>query len=1206
MQFRLCSLMLVLTSGLSFGQTNSGKITGTVTDQQNAVLQGVKVTATNVATNISERAISSNAGVYALPALEPGVYRITAEMAGFQKLNREGIGVETAGEVTLDLQLTVGDTKTEVTVLAEAPLVQQSNSTVQYEVNGKQIDELPLQNQSALQVLSLVPGVLGSAGGEQASITTGYVTPGGGISVSGGRMGATMYQADGVNNNSLFFGRISLSFSSDAVAEVSVKVNSYSAEYGRVGGGIVNMATKSGTNQIHGTVFSFSQNDILNAAPYQNSFSHKGTLRYWRGGVDVGGPVYIPKLFNGKNRVFFFFGYEPLRQYAQSSAFARVPTAAEKQGDFSHSIVDTTSNMPVYLFQQFEANPSGTGWTNTPIVEPAGTPFPQFANNVIPKSLISPIGQKILNLMPEPNIPLNGLGQNYSIFRNVHNTDNRWNVKTDVSISSNNRLSFRVSQVPAKGLRAFIPGIADVVPTDTSTGTNMALSDTQTWGGNKVNELRLGFNRTSNVRRQTDQQLSEDGYQQYGFPSYLSKGFPQISYGGGYSNVQGISSDPGNYEIDNTLQFTDILSWTRGHHNLKMGFETMAPQMDLIDYGSVGGSWSFATNQTNIGSGNPATVLGVPNAATGLAMASLLMGFPSGISAAPAVIPYQYRWKYYAGFLQDDLKLTPRLTLNLGIRYQVEVSRSDKHHNQGYFVDQMVTLANGKQQEGYLQMDGLGGAPNTLWPTRYNNLEPRVGFAYRLPHLIKGLTVMRGGYAITHEPTSGLFRIPIPDLSPPAAQFAANGAANGGQVQLDNFPLVLPKQNFTFPADGKITNLAGIASVYFLPKSVAIPYIQQWNLGFGWEFGRNLGFEMTYVGSKGTQLFGPSQLYNTVNIAAYAQEVQQGLNMNQLFPNPAGLTDQNGNIIMVTRQNLLRPIPTLGAISNPLAQGYGSFYHSLQLNLTKRYSMGLQFNVNFTWMKSTDDTSCDGQFCNDNIQNWGVGAAQLLNNESRSLEHSVSVFDIADTLRFSYNWDLPVGRGKHFLNSVPGWMNQVVGNWKWTGTGNIQSGMPLQAWTGNNTGYPEDVGHIRPNVNPGVNPYLPNWIANCNNPVTQRCPYVNSLALFSPPTALTVGNAPRVFDYIRMPHVITYNMAILKEFPIHEQVKLAFRAELYGALNHVYFQTNGNNFTVYQNLNYTNFTNPPVNAASIAPAYADIQANIGGTRTIQLGLKLYF
>src|SRR6202030_369523 len=163
-------------------------------------------------------------------------------------------------------------------------------------------------------------------------------------------------------------------------------------------------------------------------------------------------------------------------------------------------------------------------------------------------------------------------------------------------------------------------------------------------------------------------------------------------------------------------------------------------------------------------------------------------------------IAYQYRCECYAGFVDFDFKVSAGLTLNIQLRYQIEVPRSEKHYKQGYFVNHPITLPSRVHQQGYLHLDGLGGAPDTLWPTRYDNLEPRVGFAYRLPHLIKGLTVMRGGYAITHEPTSGLFRIPIPDLSPPAAQFAANGAANGGQVQLDNFPLVLPKQNFTFPA----------------------------------------------------------------------------------------------------------------------------------------------------------------------------------------------------------------------------------------------------------------------------------------------------------------------------------------------------------------------------------------------------------------------
>jgi hypothetical protein len=215
-------------------------------------------------------------------------------------------------------------------------------------------------------VLVLVPGVQGEPGTEQAAVTTSYVTPGGGISIGGGRMGSTNYLADGVSNNSLFLGRISLSFSTDAIAEVDVKVNNYSAEYGRVAGGIVTMTTKSGTNGLHGTIFSFTQNDILNAAPYNNSFTRKGLVRYWRG-VDVGGPVWIPKIYNGRNRTFFFVNYEPLRRYQQQSAFARVPTALERQGDFSQSITDTTTRQKVYLFQQFQANAAG-GWTNTRIV----------------------------------------------------------------------------------------------------------------------------------------------------------------------------------------------------------------------------------------------------------------------------------------------------------------------------------------------------------------------------------------------------------------------------------------------------------------------------------------------------------------------------------------------------------------------------------------------------------------------------------------------------------------------------------------------------------------------------------------------------------------------------------------------------------------------------------------------------------------------
>jgi len=1161
-------------------------------------MHSVKITATNLGTNVAQTATTNADGIYSLPALVPGAYRLTLEKSGFKKLIREPITVEGSATVALDFNLTVGSTATEVLVNADAPLVQQASSTIQYGVDLKQIDELPLANQSALQILNLLPGVQGQARTEQAAITTGFTTPGGGLSISGSAMGTVQFQADGVNNTSLYYGRIGLSFSTDAVAEVTVAQNSYSAEYRAAGGAIVNMTTRSGTNQFHGTVFSFTQNDILNASPWL-TYRQKGPVRYWRGGVDVGGPVVIPKVYNGRNRTFFFFGYEPLRQYTQSQYFDRMATAAERTGDFSKSVYNNISFQPIEIFQHFDPG------THKQIVEPANTAYPQFPGNIIPASQISPIGQKILNLQPMPNMPINGLGENYAVFRSVRNTDNRINIKVDQVITSNHRISFRFSEAPTKGVRFNQGGLIEQVPTDKNTGTNVALNDTYTWGGNKVNELRVGFSRSNNSRTQTDLQLSVNGFKEFGLPSYLTKGVPQITSFGD-PNIQSFGSDVGGYEIDNFTQLAEIFSWTKGKHNLKLGFDVQAPQQNIVDYNNVGGSWSFNQSQTNIGAGNTAAVLGITNATTGTGLASLLLGYPNSVTIAPAVIPYQYRWKYFAGFVQDDFKVSPRLTLNLGLRYQVEVPRSEKHDKQGYFVNQPVTLASGAQQQGYIQLDGLGGAPTTLWPTRYNNIEPRVGFALRLPQWIKGLQVMRGAYAITHVPTAGLFNTAIPDLSPKSAQLATNGGVNGGQVQVDANPLALPTGGFVLPPNGKFTDITNLNSIFYLNPNVTVPYVQQWNLGFGFQWGNSYGLELNYVGTKSTNLFGPSAIFNAVNLPEYSREFQAGLNMAQLVPNPQGIVGANGQVIMVSRQNSLRPLSTLGDITDPLEQGYDARYNALQINLTKRYSHGFQFGVNYTWMKAMDDSSCMGQYCGGNaIQDWGNGYPQLY-GDSHSLEKSISVFDIPSTFRFNYNWDLPVGHGKQFLNGAHGVVNEIIGNWKLSGNGSAQSGNPFQAYASTSAGFPDDVGMLRPNVVHGVDPVLPGWHANCNNAVTQVCPYVNALAVFTPPSLLSVGTATRVLDNIRMPHTVSYNMAILKDFPIHEQVRLAFRAELYGALNHAVFATNQNQFPLYTGLNYVGVTNPVVTTNNLVSGYSSVSTNISGTRTIQLGLKLYF
>jgi len=1177
-------------------QSNLGEITGTVFDQTKAVIGGVAVTAANLATNVTQRATTNKSGIYSLPDLQPGAYRVTLEKAGFNKLLREPITVESGRTSELDFNMLVGSTATEVTINADAPIVQTGTSTVQYGFDLKAIDELPVLNQSAIQILALLPGVQGDPGSEQAAITTGPTTPGAGLSISGSSQGTVQFQADGVSNTSLYYGRISLPLSTDAIGEMQVVQNSYSAEFRSGGGAVVSMTTKSGTNQYHGTVFSFTQNDILNASPWL-TYTKKGMLRYWRGGVDVGGPVAIPKLYNGRNKTFFFANYEPLRQYTQSQYFIRESTALERQGNFSQSIVNPVSNQPEFIFQQFKAG------TNTKLTEPANTPYPQFPNNTIPTSLISPIGSKILGQEPLPNMPMNALGDNYSVFRAIRNSDDRWLFRIDQVVTSNNRLSFRFAEVPTQGIRSYQGGYIENVPTDRNTGTNTTLSDTYTWGGNKVNEFRYGFNRSNNSRTQDPTELGVNGFQMFGFPSYLTKGVPIL--GGFDTQVQGFATDVGIYEIDNFFETSDTLSWVKGKHNLKIGADWQAPQQNLVDYGNVGGTWSFSASYTNIGSGNTGTVLGIPNATTGAGFATLLLGYPSGVSIAPAVIPYQYRWKYWAGFFQDDWKISPKLTLNMGMRYQIEVPREEKHNMQGVFVNQPVTLSTGAQQQGYIQMDGYNGASRTLWPTRYNNWEPRFGFAYRLPAIIPGLQVMRGAYAINHIPTSGLFSSAFPDFSPKTESLATNGAANGGQVQMDFNPMVLPTAGISIPSNGQFTNTGNINAIYYLNPHVVIPYVQQWNFGFGFQFGHTMGLDINYVGNKSTNLFGPSSVFNSINLQQYTTDYQAGMNMSASIPNPQGILGSNGKVTNVTLQNSLRPLSTLGDITDPLEEGFDARYDALQINYTKRFSGGFQFNVNYVWMKAMDDQSCMGQFCSAVccLQNWGTASPQLY-GDSHSLEKSISTYDVPNDFRLNYNWDIPVGKGKHFFNIQKGWINQMIGNWKTSGNLEERSGFPFAVWSGTSAGFPDDVSHIRPNVNPGVNPIQPGWKANCNNPITQVCTYVNALAYFSPPSYLSVGDATRVMANLRMPHIQNYNMAFLKEFPLHERIKLAYRAELYGALNHPTFTTNQNAMTLYSSLSYVG-TLAPVTANNISTSFSTMN-NIGGRRTIQMGLKLYF
>ena len=1012
-------------------------------------------------------------------------------------------------------------------------------------------------------------------------------------------MGSTQYKADGVDNISLFYGRIALTFSSDSVQEMSVQHNAFSSEFGRTSGGIVNMTTKSGTNAFHGTLFSSIQNDKLNAAPFVR-LTPKGKQRLWRGGGNVGGPVKIPKLYDGHNRTFFFVAYEPLRQSTDQTAFARVPTALERKGDFSQSVYNTgTSNYPVTIFRQFELNSANT-LTNKRIVPAPGQPYPQWPGNIIPPQLISKAGEKILALYPLPNMPLDAAGSNYIFRQGVHNSDNRWLFKIDQVVTNGNRLSFRFAKVPVSGLRFSIRpnDPSDSLPADYNTGANLVLGDTYSWGGNKVNEFHAGYSRMRTFRGQNAVAASNNWFADLGMTSSLSAGFPTVAVG----NMKGLGTSQEFLEIDNTLQANDHFSWVTGRHSIKVGMEFQAPQQNLTDFGLAKGRWAFNGTFTNIGAGvNTATYPSInrPNATTGFGPAQVLLGFPDNANVTSNVVPYQYRWKYYAGFLADDIKLTPRLTLNVGLRYQVEVPRSEKHHNQGTYVNIPAKTSDAVDVIGAIQLFGLGGYRDTILPIKYNNFEPRLGFAYRLS-FGRFSPVIRSAYAITHVPTRGLFgNTAFPDLSPRGSSLATSGGKDGGYANIEFNPVVLPPRLPEWKSNGLFTDLLRVNSPVVFPDAWASPYLQHWNFGLGLEFSPNWALEASYVASKGTNLFGPFQRFNLVNFDAYRQAFLAGVDLTRSIPNPYGVKDANGNVTSITVQDTLRPNPLLGALTEPLTQGYNSSYQSLQVHLRKRFSQGFQFTFAYTFSKSIDEASCDGQFCGGSLGVYYRGDTQLF-NASRRLERSVSISDTPHVVSFSYNWELPIGHGKALWGNVPVFLNPIVGGWKLGGVGTLQGGAPWQINLGASAGFPGDYGTLRPDVVLGVPLVNPNWKPLAGS--TTVNPYLNPKA-FAPPARFTPGTAPRTMPWARRPFAETYDISILKEFRIQGEAKrLEFRVELFDAFNHVNFVSFGQQ--LYTSLDYRNYVAPP--AGDVAAAFSSTAGNTGPQRVIQLGLKFYF
>ena len=521
------SMLLLWSVNPAAAQTNRGGISGTIFDPSGAPVPHAKVTVTNIGTNQTTTLTASASGSYEATLLEPVTYRITVEAPGFTQSVLEGVKVNTSSVATANITMQMGAVTEQVTVSADAGQVNAENGTVGQTITERQITDLPMGDQSVLNLMLTLPNVTGDLISEVPGTGTGILTPGQGLSVGGGRPGATSFLADGINNTSAGSGRTVASFSPDTVQEFSVQTSNYSAEYGQTTGGIVNITTKSGTNQYHGTGYFFEKDPDISAAPFTivsiNRPVSNASIKNFGG--TVGGPVILPKVYNGKDKTFFFFAFEPMRVNDSSNVYNLFPTAAMRGGDFSNTVYtaagSTTQdvinsfaakgiNIPVTadstIYQQFTV--SGNNLLR--IAVPSGTTsYVPFPGGIIPQSMLDPTSIKLLKYLPLPDqnafVQPNGNLANWVGQRNVVSDDNRYQYRVDHQITQNNKLYLRSSHIPISGYRYnnLSPGEAatngpdqvNALIGDKSVADQWILSDTQIVSPTAVNELRMGYSR---------------------------------------------------------------------------------------------------------------------------------------------------------------------------------------------------------------------------------------------------------------------------------------------------------------------------------------------------------------------------------------------------------------------------------------------------------------------------------------------------------------------------------------------------------------------------------------------------------------------------------------------------------------------------------------------------------------------------------------
>ena len=1226
---RLVAIFILFTSAL-LAQTNRGSIGGTVSDATGAVVPGATVTITNLGTNEVRKSTTSENGTYSVLDMEPVSYRVEVESNGFKKAVVDSVKVDTASHATVNVRLETGSIDTKVTVEAEAVMVDTSSGTSSATISERQIQDVPLVNRSVLDLALTLPNVAGDAGSENPTITTSTPCPGCNLSIGGGRPMSSMIMADGTNNTGVSLARSMVSFTPETVQEFTVLTSNYSAEYGTTGGGIINVTTKSGTNEIHGAALWYNRNPDFAAAPWQTGSTNRSqpTVKYNQFSISGGGPVYIPKIYNGKNKTFWFGAIEPWYRRDHLDQYGLMPTDAQWKGDFS-GLVNTNSGwLPQSVVQQFQSiAPNAVAavgdnaiYNQFPLVNgnqfgapttlASGQTYTPFPGNIIPASYLDSSAQKVKQYIAPAGayfLDPNGNISNIMAPRLLQQDETRYTFRVDQMIGDKDRLTGRYSMTPTIKLQG-----TPVSPTNYgayySWGRQAMIAHTHTFSPTTYNDLRLNYTRgrySNTVAPEWDPTTGQNLNTAFGLPSITPGGlpsfnnlFPGKSFGNGGSTATGFGG-AGSTQVDDKEEryaITDLVYKNLGATSLKFGGDVNHALQNVIPlYGAFGGVYSFNAYPTNSTGGSSGT--------GGSPFASFLLGVPNN-GGSPAVtlrnveVPYYYRWNNAAAFIQDDWRVKPNLTLNIGVRWSLQMPRTEKYDHQGEFRPDLaqsfplstpMTLQDGEVLNSVnvvpFAFSGIGGNSRYLTPPQYTNFEPRFGFAWAPTFLERHNVHFRGGWGMSHAPISGFTQLPNPDFgatytattyptySSAGVLTSGSQTPNPGYVMRlgDNPPVLSPTSINTQvygPGGAPANGLTYLNSLYLqqtlggyaVSQGYKTPYVNTWDLLTSWQANRTTVVEVAYTGAMGVHLFMPPEDINPKDSALMSAQLGQNVSTTATIADPLGRVNPlTGKVLSVQNGTLGSPYLGFSTINQMYDASGNSIRHAGYVNVVHRVARGLTFNFNYTLAKSIDTGSSAGGDKNILTAVNGQVGGQVAFGGTRQNDRSVSTYDQRHVFHGSALYDLPFGRGRYFLRNVWKPLDYVVGGWTMTGLTSMASGFPYVPYLSDANQIGDATHTVRPDLVTGVPLVNPLWSQNC--PVGTGCqPYVNPSA-FMRPALGQLGDAPRTLDSVRGPWQKRFDLSVQKSFKLGEGGRryLTFRVDALNVFNHPVFAVYPNN-----------------------------------------------